>query len=117
MALPSIVLLLAFVGGIFGFVLGWAGFALADLQQGAGSGAVPPGLALAGAAAVAAAAAHWWRFRVPITLAAGAAGVAAVAIGIVAGWAGPALLLPTMLLVGLASLRWRCGMTWQIGRV
>jgi len=101
MALPSIVLLLAFAGGIFAFALGWVAFGLGDMRATSGEAGVPAGLALAGAAAVAAAAAHWWRFRVPITLAAGAAGLAAVALGLAAAWAGPSVLLPTMLLVGL----------------
>ncbi len=101
MALPSIVLLLAFVGGIFAFVMGLSGSGLFAMRSAPGGAPVPPGLALAGAAAVAAAAFHWLRFRVPITLAAGAAGLAAVAIGVAAGWAGAALLLPAMLLSGI----------------
>lgn len=102
MALPSIVLLLAFVGGVFAFTLTWVGFGMVELAQtSSGSAAAPFGLAIAGAGAVAAAAAHWWRFRVPITLAAGAAGLAIVAIGLAASWVGPSLLLPAMLLSGL----------------
>ena len=81
MALPSILLLLAFVGG----VLATAGFLLV---HGVGTEAIDNNPPLAGvlgaiAAAVAAAAAwfHWKRFRVPITVAAGAASVAAIAVG------------------------------------
>ena len=82
MALPSILLLLAFVGS----VLATAAFALA---QGVGAEALDNNSQMAGllgavSAAIAAAAAwlHWRRFRVPITIAAGAASVAALAVGL-----------------------------------
>lgn len=82
MALPSILLLLAFVGALFAT----AGFALV-LALGTGavegneqlSGVVA---AVAGAVAAGGAWLHWKRFRVPITVAAGAAAVAAIAIGL-----------------------------------
>src|SRR5687767_6927067 len=81
MALPSIMLLLAFVGGIFatsmlsvGVVLGIAPFEDNDRVM---------GIAVAASAAIAAGAAylHWSRFKVPITIAAGAAAVAGIAVG------------------------------------
>jgi MFS family permease len=82
MALPSIILLLTFVGG----VLATVGFALA---LGIGEDAFDNNPQLGGvvgaiSAAVAAAAAwlHWRRFRVPITIAAGAASVAGIAVGL-----------------------------------
>src|SRR3954465_6075380 len=82
MALPSILLLLTFVGG----VLATAGFALV---LGVGDQAVDNNPQLGGvvaaiSAAVGAAAAwlHWRRFRVPITVAAGAASVAGIAVGL-----------------------------------
>src|SRR3954447_16414791 len=82
MALPSILLLLAFVGGTFGASL----FALV---QAIGSGnlennAQMTGIVAAAAAAVAAGGAwlHWRRFRVPITVAAGAGAVAAIAVAL-----------------------------------
>src|SRR3954468_11143571 len=82
MALPSILLLLAFVGGTFGASL----FALV---QAIGSdhlenNAQMTGIIAAAAAAVAAAGAwlHWRRFRVPITVAAGAGAVAAIAVAL-----------------------------------
>jgi hypothetical protein len=82
MALPSILLLLAFVGGVFATSL----FALA---LGVGPDNVndnnPLGgviAAISGAIAAAAAWLHWRRFRVPITVAAGAAAVAAIAVGL-----------------------------------
>jgi hypothetical protein len=82
MALPSILLLLAFVGAVFATV----GFSLvlavgeppAD-QEAIYAGAIA---SLSGAAAAAAAWLHWKRFRVPITVAAGAAAVSAIAVGL-----------------------------------
>jgi uncharacterized membrane protein YfcA len=82
MALPSIMLLLTFVGSIFATV----GFALV-----LGIGDPPPeqealyvGIVASASGAIAAAAAwlHWKRFRVPITVAAGALAVAAIAVGL-----------------------------------
>lgn len=82
MALPSIVLLLAFVGGVFATTLmllsGGQQMELA-LRQGSADGrtvALLAPLMVAGVAAAGAAALHWLRFRVPITLAAGAMGLA-----------------------------------------
>ena len=82
MALPSILLLLAFVGGVlatvgFALVLGVGENALNDNPQ-------LGGVLAAVSAAVAAVAAwiHWRRFRVPITIAAGAASVAGIAVGL-----------------------------------
>lgn len=79
MALPSILFLLAFVGGIF---VG----SLYLLLGPDGLGQQPtPGLSLkagfAGLIAAAAAWAHWRRFRVPITVAAGAAALVAMLAG------------------------------------
>lgn len=82
MALPSILLLLAFVGGVFATTA----FALV---LGVGPDMVDNNPALAGllaavSGAVAAAAAwlHWRLFRVPITVAVGAGSVAAIAVGL-----------------------------------
>ena len=82
MALPSIMLLLAFVGGIFAT----AAFALAlgvgdppNEQEALIVGVIG---AAAGAVATGAAWLHWKRFHVPITIAAGAAAVSAIAIGL-----------------------------------
>src|SRR4051812_39049196 len=89
MALPSILLLLAFVGGTFAATM----FALV---LGAGADSVqnnnPLGgilAAISGAVAAAAAWLHWRRFRVPITVAAGAAAVAAIAVGLLVAALGP----------------------------
>jgi hypothetical protein len=82
MALPSILLLLSFVLGTFATVL-------FGLVVGIGSDQMDNNNALGGviaaiSAAVAGGAAwlHWRRFHVPITIAAGAAAVAAIAVGL-----------------------------------
>jgi hypothetical protein len=82
MALPSILLLLAFVGGVFataafGLVLAIGPDQLDNNEQLGGVLA-----AVSGAAAAAAAWVHWKRFRVPITIAAGALSVAGVAVAL-----------------------------------
>lgn len=72
MALPSIVLLLTFVGGVFMAVtalLSPGGYPV--FFENAATFPATTG-ALVGIAVVAAATAHWFRFRVPITIAAGA---------------------------------------------
>jgi hypothetical protein len=84
MALPSILLLLAFVGGVaaaVGFTLVLTvGPEAVEANESLGS------LLAAGAAAIAAGAAwlHWRRFRVPITIAAGAAAVVALLMALIA---------------------------------
>ncbi|HEY0327224.1 MAG TPA: hypothetical protein VGC46_14760 [Allosphingosinicella sp.] len=83
MALPSIILLLAFVGGVFESVLVGAGIAIGadrfDDSQTAFA------MLFAGSAAIAAGAAwlHWQRFRVPITVAAGTAALAGLILSLV----------------------------------
>jgi hypothetical protein len=88
MALPSILLLLAFVGGIFvaagtsiGLMIGEAAFRNNPALFGV-AGAVSAAIAAAGAWL------HWKRFRVPITVAAGAAAVAGIAVGLLAAVLG-----------------------------
>jgi uncharacterized membrane protein YfcA len=88
MALPSILLLLAFVGGVLAFtgvtlVLAIGADALENNERGMA-------LVAAVSAAVAAAAAwfHWKNFRVPITVAAGAAAVAGIALALLASALG-----------------------------
>ena len=82
MALPSILLLLAFIGGVFAT----AAFSLVlavGPDQVEYNPQVPGALgAISAATAAAAAWLHWKRFRVPITIAAGAASVAAIAVGL-----------------------------------
>ncbi len=85
MALPSILLLLTFVGGVFGTVM-----TATILSVGEGNAEAIVGVIAAIAAAVAAAAAwlHWRTFRVPITVAAGAAAIAVLVVGLVADAVG-----------------------------
>jgi hypothetical protein len=75
MALPSILLLLAFVFAVGAFIGGW--------WAGPGHNGVPIGLPLSGLAMAIAAYAHWRRFRVPITIAALTGAVAMTVIGLV----------------------------------
>jgi hypothetical protein len=110
MALPSILLLLAFVGGVFAT----AGFLMVQLigtdhfqnDQGQALASTIGGVS----AAIAAGAAwlHWRRFHVPITVAAGAAAVAGLFIAIVVGIVQPGdsesaknLILGFVLLLGI----------------
>lgn len=84
MALPSIILVLAFAGGVFGTM---AGFLVRHGESWFGNQPADwiPGLLLAGMGLVTAAATwfHWKRFMVPITVAAGAAALAGTAIALV----------------------------------
>jgi hypothetical protein len=92
MALPSILLLLTFTGGVFAtlFAVLVAGNDLHHLRDGTQVLAVAACVAGAGAAAFA----HWRRFMVPITVAAGAAaGVATVLLLLVGLFPGLAPLL------------------------
>ncbi|HWT12958.1 MAG TPA: hypothetical protein VN231_09415 [Allosphingosinicella sp.] len=84
MALPSIILLLAFVGGVIAATLFGTVIALGD-DYFENNGAAFT-LALSGGAALGAGAAwfHWRRFRVPITIAAGAAAAVALVLGLIA---------------------------------
>ena len=88
MALPSILLLLAFVGGVFATSL----FALI---LGVGPDNVNGndqlgGVLAAASAAIAGGAAwlHWRRFHVPITVAAGAAAIAGIVVGLLVAGLG-----------------------------
>jgi hypothetical protein len=115
MALPSILLLLAFVGGVLAFT----GFSLVL--------AIGPdvlennerGLALVAAVAAALAATgawlHWKRFCVPITVAAGAAAVAGIALALLASALGDIpnledIILGFVLVLGIGvflfAMRW-----------
>ena len=88
MALPSILLLLAFVGGIF-VTAAFSGVLIVGegaLENNEALGGVLA--ALAGAIAAGSAWLHWKRFRVPITVAAGAAAVAAIAVGLLVALLG-----------------------------
>ncbi len=108
MALPSIVLLLAFVGGVAGAV---GGFVAEPLQD---SSDQTKAIIGAGAALVATGAAwlHWRRFKVPITVAAGALAAVGVAAGLLLA-AVPGIgdaIYPVLLIGGLGvfalAMRW-----------
>lgn len=96
-ALPSIVLLVVFVGAVYAAALGAVDGSLYHPT---------PLQALAtGAAATLAALLHWWRFHVPITVAAGVAAVAVIVLAL-CGMAAPDLVadhpIAVFLPVGLA---------------
>jgi hypothetical protein len=116
MALPSILLLLAFVGGVFAM----SGVTLAlsigeeNIRDNNNAGA----LVLAGSAAIAGLGAflHWRRFRVPITIAAGAAAVVGVVLGLIAFTVGDTeslrnILLSFALLLGIGVFLF--AMSWD----
>ncbi len=98
MALPSIILLLAFVGGVFVAAIGIAAAIIPESALRDNQAFVS--LIAAGCAALAAAAAwtHWRRFRVPITVAAGAAAMVGVALGLIASALGDTGNLETIML-------------------
>lgn len=115
MALPSIILLLAFVGGVFAAILGSA-VMLSGLDNPSealiASIVGGCGLLTAGAAYV-----HWLRFKVPITVAAGAGAVAITVIALIMAAFNPdnsnsaeSILIPLVFVVGLAifafAMRW-----------
>ena len=115
MALPSILLLLAFVGGVMvaqaGLIMGW-------IEGNAGDDDTIGVILLAAAALLTAVAAlfHWKRFMVPITIAAGTAAVAGMAILLLVAVIGPNsdslenVVLGVVFLVGLVifafAMRW-----------
>ncbi|HUN47037.1 MAG TPA: hypothetical protein VMU85_10970 [Stellaceae bacterium] len=108
MALPSILLLLAFVGAVFSL-----GSLLVVLKAPAIAEAKPVAPVAAGAALAALAAyAHWRRFMVPITVAAGTAALVAMALTLLLYFApgARAWLNPLLMLAGLAvfalAMRW-----------
>jgi len=116
MALPSILLLLAFVGSVFvaaafALVLAIGSDVLNDNNQLQGVVAAASGAIAAGAAWL-----HWRTFRVPITVAAGAAAVSAIAIGLLLAALGENfqqaqnLVLGFVLLLGIGvflfAMRW-----------
>lgn len=111
MALPSIILLLAFVGGVFATMIGLAAAMIEGNNERIGA------FLGAGAALIAAGAAffHWRRFMVPITVAAGAAAIAGTVIALIVGALGPDIIeentmLGLVFVAGLAvfafAMRW-----------
>jgi hypothetical protein len=114
MALPSILLLLAFVGGVFATGVGgvmWVVEGPGDENETVGA------VLLAGAALLSAGAAwlHWRRFMVPITVAAGSAAIAGTVLALLTAAIGPdnieeKVMLALVLVAGLAvfafAMRW-----------
>lgn len=106
MALPSIVLVLAFAGGVFGSMVGFLvkhGEAIFGNHPAESTMAIIGGamaLVTAGATWL-----HWKRFMVPITVAAGTAALAATAVAlvlsIVGASASPDLVMTLVLVAGL----------------
>jgi MFS family permease len=110
MALPSILLLLTFVGGVAATAAMTVGMAVAASSS-------PRAAAVVGTTAAAAAAAaawiHWRRFMVPITVAAGAAALVALAAALVlVVWPNGANLFALILVGGLATFAW--AMKWDL---
>ena len=111
MALPSILLLLGFVGGAFGLGI--------DTLDGGvlPSGDWPPQTiyGLAAALAAAAAFAHWRRFMVPITVAAGTVAAITTLFGLLLGFVPPLrdFVMPLFLAGGLTLFA--LAMHWDMG--
>ena len=116
MALPSILLLLAFTGGVFAATAFGRVTIVGDPPEAqealyAGTIASVAGLVAAGAAYL-----HWRKFKVPITIAAGALAASAIVVGIVIAVLGGEIdqardvMLTTVLLLGvgmfLFAMRW-----------
>ena len=104
MALPSILLLLAFVFGVFAT----AAFALVQVlgPDALNDNNALGGILAAASGAIAAGAAwlHWRRFRVPITVAAGAAAVASIVVGVVVAALGNNVEVARDVILGLVLL-------------
>lgn len=115
MALPSIVLLLAFVGGVVAIPINM----LAEWEPQYSDQTNTLIGAVIAATGMGAAWFHWRRFMVPITVAAGAAAAAAAVIALIASAIIPLLeesdgriLLPMVLVAGLAIFGW--AMRWDM---
>lgn len=114
MALPSIILLLAFVGGVF---MTQVGFLVSVFDDGTRRSEQLGVLLLGGAALVTAGGAwlHWRRFMVPITIAAGAAALSLTAIALIVTAVGPDntdenMVIPLVFAAGISvfgiAMRW-----------
>lgn len=107
MALPSIVLMLAFAGGVAATMIGFL-VEHGEAIFGQDPGDTVGGLLMGGIALVTAAATwfHWRRFMVPITVAAGTAALAAMAVALILSITGmpeepDALVMSLVLIAGL----------------
>ncbi len=106
MALPAIMLLLAFVGSIFMAVL-----LLGDVLYGRSETTI----AIASAAAAVAAWLHWLRFQVPITVASGAAAVVGTLIGLLFAIVPDARAWTNGILLGAGVVVFWWAMQWDMG--
>jgi hypothetical protein len=115
MALPSILLLLAFAGGVLTAAAGGLALVIGEAAFENNERAVALVMAISAAVAAGATWLHWRRFRVPITIAAGVAAVAGVVMALIAFAVGdtPGLrnvMLTTAFVLGLAvfafAMRW-----------
>ena len=114
MALPSIILLLAFVGGVLVAQIG--GIMALNWENGLGDRVGAVMLAAAGVVTAALAWLHWKRFMVPITIAAGTGALAITAIALILAAIGPDadnagdIVLALVFVAGLAifafAMRW-----------
>jgi len=104
MALPSILLLLSFVIGVFATAI-FSLILVVGADQMNNNNALTGSLAaLSGAIAAGAAWLHWRRFHVPITIAAGAASVASIVVGLVVAALGQNVENATNIILGLVLL-------------
>lgn len=104
MALPSILLLLAFVGGtfataLFALILGFGPENVSGNHQLGGVLGAISGAVAAGAAWL-----HWHRFHVPITIAAGGGAISAIAVGLVVAALGKSPEEAKTVILGLVLL-------------
>lgn len=122
MALPSVLLLLCFSAAVFAAIVGvFGGFDA--LRSGAKDGnmlRLSGIVTAAGLMTAVAAAAHWWRFRVPITMAAGAGALSVTLISLVGGVVGPAFAIVGVNILTLLVLLCGAGVfmlaMWYDGR-
>ena len=115
MALPSIILLLAFAGTLFASGL-FLGIAIGESALQNNERLIAGIAALSAAIAAAAAWLHWRRFKVPITIAAGAAAVVGVGLGLLGVIMGeteglPDIMLGFALLLGIGVFLY--AMSWD----
>ena len=111
MALPSILLLAAFIGGVVAFLVAVA-HAIVPAPSDRMQGLI---VAVIGALTTAAAALHWRRFAVPITVAAGTVALTALAMGLLFA-AVPALQGATWVLLLIAGIAvFAVAMRWDMG--
>ncbi len=105
-ALPSIVLLLVFTFSVFFAIILWLGPLFGETAtKWKPFDGKNPAIEIAGIGAALAAALHYWRFRVPITIAAGVAALCTIPIAIVVASADktPVLLSGVIFICGLLT--------------